>query len=129
MTTIRRYEVEDVEQIKALITSIMSEEFHEDSEAYPAGDIEEIKKAYGNVGEAFFVAVDGKKIVGTVAIKKEDERTAFLRRLFVASDYRNKKIGRKLIDKALRFSREVGYEEIVFRTTSRMEKAIALCKK
>jgi GNAT superfamily N-acetyltransferase len=68
-------------------------------------------------------------VVGTVAIKKEDSRVALLRRLFVASTHRKLKIGKRLIDRALDFCREVGYEEVVFKTTSKMAGAIDLCKK
>ena len=114
-----------------LISSIMDREFHDVKHAYPTEDVECIEKAYGGIGEAFFVAVDNKthKVVGTVAIKKEDGRVALLRRLFVASTHRNLKIGKRLIDRALDFCREVGYEEVVFKTTSKMSGAIDLCRK
>ena len=109
----------------------MDREFHDAKHAYPTEDVECIEKAYGGIGEAFFVAVDNQshKVVGTVAIKKEDGRVALLRRLFVASTHRNLKIGKRLIDRALEFCREVGYEEVVFKTTSRMSGAIELCRK
>jgi len=109
----------------------MDREFHDAKHAYPTEDVECIEKAYGGIGEAFFVAVENQshKIVGTVAIKKEDGRVALLRRLFVAPTHRNLKIGKRLIDRALEFCREVGYEEVVFKTTSRMSGAIELCRK
>ncbi|HOW59423.1 MAG TPA: GNAT family N-acetyltransferase [Candidatus Omnitrophota bacterium] len=131
MITIRRCSKEDEASIIDLINGIMNNEFREVKHAYPTEDVECIEKAYGGIGEAFFVALDGHahKVVGTVAIKKEDERVALLRRLFVAPTHRNQKIGKKLIDHALEFCREVGYEEIVFKTTSRMSGAIDLCKK
>lgn len=131
MITIRRSTQEDDEAVLDLISSIMDSEFHEVKHAYPAEDVECIEKAYGGIGEAFFVAVDNKsgKVVGTVAIKKEDGRIALLRRLFVAPTHRNLKIGKRLIDRALDFCREVGYEEVVFKTTSKMSGAIDLCRK
>jgi GNAT superfamily N-acetyltransferase len=48
--------------------------------------------------------------------------------MFVSPDYRGQKIGSKLVERALQFCEEVGYE-FVFRTTSRMTQAIELCKK
>ena len=129
MITIRRYSPGDEVSIKQLITEIMNGEFRDDTAAYPTDDIQDIDRTYGNLGEAFFVAVDGEKIIGSVAIKKEDERVALLRRLFVASDYRNRQIGLKLIDRALQFCQEVGYDEVIFKTTSRMERAANVCKK
>ncbi len=114
-----------------LINGIMDSEFHDAKHAYPIEDVECIEKAYGGIGEAFFVAVENPshKVVGTVAVKKEDSRVALLRRLFVAPAHRNLKIGKRLIDRALEFCRDVGYDEIVFKTTSRMSGAIDLCRK
>jgi len=129
MITIRRYQPGDSIAVKSLITDIMKGEFGEAQAAYPTEDIENIDVTYGGIGEAFFVAVDGSKIVGTVGIKKEDDRVALLRRLFVATAYRNRQIGLKLIDGALHFCHEVGYQEVVFKTTSQMKRAVEICKK
>ncbi len=127
---IHRFTSSDQGQVRDLITSIMSEEFGEEKAAYPTEDIEDIQRSYGGLGEAFFVASENHgKVIGTVAVKKEDDRVALLRRLFVAKFYRKKKIGLQLIDRALQFCDEVGYKEIIFRTTSRMEGAIKLCEK
>ena len=129
MVSIRRFEAKDQEAVEALIGCIMDEEFSADQDAYPTDDLKKIPQTYGGLGEAFFVATDGKQIVGTVAIKKEDDRIALLRRLFVSLEHRKQQIGFKLIDRALQFCDEVGYQEIVFRTTSKMEGAIKVCQK
>jgi N-acetylglutamate synthase-like GNAT family acetyltransferase len=131
MITIRRSMKDDDVAVVELINTVMDREFHDAKHAYPIEDVECIEKAYGGIGEAFFVAVDDKthKVVGTVAIKKEDSRVALLRRLFVAPTHRKLRIGMRLIDRALDFCREVGYEEVFFKTTSKMSGAIDLCRK
>ena|SRR3989338_4956704 len=129
MVTIRRFEVADGSQVQQMITSIMNQEFKNDTAAYPTDDLADIAKTYGGIGEAFFVAVNSRHIVGTIAIKKEDDRTALMRRLFVDHAYRQKQIGSKLIDRALHFCREVGYDEVMFKTTSRMKAALQVCSK
>ncbi|MBI3314279.1 MAG: GNAT family N-acetyltransferase [Candidatus Omnitrophica bacterium] len=129
MIAIRRFKSEDESRVKGLITGIMNQEFHDSSAAYPTDDLNDIDQTYGGIGEAFFVASDGHKIVGTVAIKKEDDRIALMRRLFVDTAYRNQQIGMQLIERVFQFCKEVGYQEIVFKTTSRMEGANKLCKK
>ncbi|HXV27345.1 MAG TPA: GNAT family N-acetyltransferase [bacterium] len=129
MITIRRYATGDEAQVKTLVTAIMNSEFHDSKAAYPTEDLENISHTYGGLGEAFFVACDGDNIVGTVGIKKEDDRVALLRRLFVAQPYRHQQIGLKLIDRALQFCAEVGYDELIFKTTSTMKRAIEICKK
>lgn len=127
--TIRRFEENDGPLVRNLIDGIMDAEFHDVKAAYPTGDIDKIEQSYGGLGEAFFVAVNGGKVVGSVAIKKEDDRIALLRRLFVDPSFRKQQLGIKLIDRALRFCDEVGYKEIVFKTTSQMEGAAKLCQK
>ena len=130
MVSIRRICPEDEQAVKDLITSVMNEEFHDAKAAYPTEDLDHIVKIYGGLGEAFFVAVlDGHKVVGTVAVKKEDNRVALMRRLFVSSSHRKQQIGVKLIDHVFHFCDEVGYQEIIFKTTSRMEGANKLCQK
>lgn len=128
MFHIRRFEPKDQDSVAALITEIMSEEFRDEAKAYPTDDLKHIQQTYGGLGEAFFVATNGNQIIGTVAIKKEDERVALLRRLFVAAPFRKQQIGFKLMDRALEFCDEVGYHEIVFKTTSQMKGAIKICE-
>ena len=129
MILIRHFTPEDADEVRDLIQGIMNEEFHDDRAAYPNDDLKNIPETYGSLGEAFFVAVKSGKIVGTVAIKREDDRVALLRRLFVAAPHRHQQIGGKLIDRALEFCEEVGYKEVIFKSTSRMEAAGKTCEK
>lgn len=126
---IRPFQTSDEQNIKSLIDGIMTHEFPQSRGAYPATDLGNISTAYGDNGECFFVATDRNRIVGTVAIKKEDERIALLRRLFVDPQYRKKQIGARLLDSATQFCKKNGYQEMVFRTSSKMDGAINLCKK
>lgn len=107
----------------------MDLEFSEDKLAFPSEDLDGLEISYGRLGEVFFVAEDGRKVVGTVGVKREDNRVALIRRIFVAPEYRKKQIGIRLVNRALDFCREVGYRELVFKTTSRMGGAIELVKK
>ena len=125
---IRKIKKEEYKQTQELVASIMKNEFSEDLSAYPLQDIDDISASYGNLGEGFFVIANNGVIVGTVGIKREDERTALLRRIFVHPEYRRKRYGSKLMDRAIEFCTEVGYQEIVFKTTSKMKGAIELCK-
>lgn len=129
MIQIRKIKKDEHEKVQDLIISIMRNEFADDIDAYPLKDLDDISTSYGNLGEAFFVGLttDGR-IVGTCAIKREDERTALLRRIFVDPEYRRRQLGSMLMDRAIEFCREVGYQEIIFKTTSKMKGAIHLCK-
>lgn len=129
MVTIRKCHPNDQEATRGLIVKIMSHEFHKESQNFPTDDLGDICSSYGKMGEAFFVAQENGKIVGTIGVKQEDERTALMRRLFVDVEYRRKGIGSQLINRAIEFSREVGYDELTFKTTSTMAHAVHLCEK
>jgi len=126
---IRKYHESDAKGVKVLIAKVLSDEYPAEAQAYPTEDLEDISSSYGKLGEAFFVAHLDGKIVGTVGVKQEDRRTALLRRLFVDATQRKKKLGGRLVDRAIEFSREVGYEELIFKTTSTMEDAVQLGEK
>jgi len=126
---IRKFQTGDAVSVKALVTNILQAEFPRDFKAYPSGDLDDIEDSYGKLGEAFFVACADGKIVGTVGIKQDDQRTALLRRLFVDDPFRGKHLGSQLADRAIEFCKEVGYDELVFKTTSSMQSAIELGRK
>ena len=128
MVQIRRFEGRDTESIKKLIDEIMNGEFHDELVAFSPEDLEALNDSYGKLGEAFFVAEEGSRVVGTVGVKREDDRVALIRRIFVAPEYRRKKIGLRLLNQAIEFCEEVGYRELVFKTTSTMADAIELVK-
>jgi len=125
---IRKIRKGEEESAKKLIDSIMRSEFSGALTSYPTDDLDAIQDHYGGLGEAFLVAVDGNRIVGTVAVKREDERTALLRRVFVDPANRKQRIGFQLMKKAIDFCSEVGYQEVIFKTTSEMKAANKLCQ-
>ncbi|MDD5084533.1 MAG: GNAT family N-acetyltransferase [Candidatus Omnitrophica bacterium] len=126
---IRPFHQGDNDEVVNLVVSIMKAEFPRDEKAFPIDDLKNITASYGGKSERFFVATSGREIVGTVGVKREDGRTAMLRRIFVKPSHRRQKIGLTLIRKAIDFCRENGYETVVFKTTSRMSRAIQLCER
>ena len=127
MIEIRKIQKNEEAAAKKLITSVMEGEFPEAAASYPVADLDPIRDHYGALGEAFFVAVDGDDVVGTAAVKRDDERTALLRRIFVSPKCRKQKIGYRLIQRAIEFCSEVGYQEVVLKTTADMKAANKLC--
>ena len=129
MITIQKCQQKHEQAAQNLIVRVLNEEFPKESEAYPTDDLKTILQTYGKLGEAFFVALDGGKVIGTIGVKRDDDRTALLRRLFVAPEYRRKRVGIQLLDRAIEFCKEVGYGEIVIKTTSTMNRAVDLCER
>jgi len=67
--------------------------------------------------------------IGCVGIRKFEDRVAELKRMFVKDTYRNKGLGKVLLDKAIELSRSLGYEKIRLDTLDTMKPAIALYEK
>jgi GNAT superfamily N-acetyltransferase len=129
MLTVRKIEKKDEKSVRDLIESIMHNEFMNDAQHYTSADLENITKYYSGQKDYFFVAEIDGKIIGTCAVKQDDDQTALLRRLFVHPRYRKKGYGAILIETAVDFCKKHGYKNIIFRGTSRMNRALESIKR
>ncbi len=104
-------------------------------------DIEGIKKYYLlPEGNAFFVALDGDKIIATAAVRAYDkdyeffrgiyskEYTASIWRLMVDKEYRRLGLARKLVNTIENFARNKGYTQIYLHTHRYLEAAVPFWK-
>jgi len=126
---IRKFAETDSASVKKLILSILQEEYPFDRKAYPDTDIENVAVNYGGPGDTFFVVENKGAIIATAGVKGDSRDTALLRRVFVKPSERKKGYASQLLKEAVKFAKDAGYKELVFRTTSKMTQAIALCQK
>jgi GNAT superfamily N-acetyltransferase len=73
--------------------------------------------------ELFLLAEADVVPVGVMFLKRKSERTAFLRWLTITRDARNRGLGKALLECAVGFSRDVGYDAIDLVTVDRLEQA------
>ncbi|UCC11175.1 MAG: GNAT family N-acetyltransferase [candidate division WOR-3 bacterium] len=76
-------------------------------------------------GRLFLALCDGE-VCGCIALRKIDEHTCEMKRLYVRPHYRGKKIGRLLSEKLITEARTVGYRSMRLDTIPQMTAAIAL---
>ena len=126
---IRPLQSQDEKAVRDLIFSVLDQEFSVEQKAYPATDLDAIETHYRGPRDVFLVALEDRRIVGTVAVKEDDAKTALLRRLFVDRSYRGKRYGSQLVDQALAFCRGKGYKQVAFRGTTSMDKALGLMQR
>lgn len=126
---IRTVKNSDVPKVLKLIKGILESEFGKEAAVYPQIDLYDLENSYGGTRDCFLVAEKDGDIVGTTAVKEEDEKVALLRRVFVDPKYRGKGYGLVLIDKAIDFCKKKNYRRISFQGTSRMATALNLCRK
>jgi N-acetylglutamate synthase-like GNAT family acetyltransferase len=79
--------------------------------------------------ERIWVEQRDGRLVGCVAIVAADERTAQLRWLLVHPAARGTGLGRRLLDAAVVFSQDAGYERIILWTLSGLEAALQLYRR
>lgn len=91
------------DQIKKLIISIQTEEFNLPVTLDEQLDLNEINNFYQKEKGNFWVALDGEKVVGTIALIDIGNSQTALRKMFVDKNYRGKdlKIAQLLLDTLL----------------------------
>jgi N-acetylglutamate synthase-like GNAT family acetyltransferase len=94
-------------------------------EAYVAGPLSEFAHS-GSEGERLWIAERDGQIVGCIAIVTASAEVAQLRWFLVHPDARGAGLGRRLLDAAVAFSREQGYQQIILWTVSALEAAAHL---
>jgi putative acetyltransferase len=75
---------------------------------------------------AFLVAYVDETPVGCGAVRRIDEDTAELKRMFVAPSHRGRGIGRSIVAALEEEARTLGVRRVVLETGSRLDRAIAM---
>jgi putative acetyltransferase len=94
-------------------------------------ELEEIDIQYNKPfgGLILILDVQSGKEVGCAGIRKSEEKIAELKRMFIKKEHRNKGLGKELLRRAIKLSKELGYEKIRLDTLDTMKPAIALYEK
>ena len=74
-------------------------------------DYETIGEKYQGRSQ-FWLALSGRKVVGTIAMAEVDKTIVRLRRMFVLPDFQGESIGQQLFDVALKFAQDKKYKKI-----------------
>jgi GNAT superfamily N-acetyltransferase len=127
-TTIQIYTPAYQHQVKRFVLHVLKE-FGFDYKPECDYDLDAPEKWYTEKGGVFYIMVHGEEVVGTVAVKKVDNETAVLKRLYLKSSLRGNGLGSRLIEKALEFCKERRFKKVELDTYKRMQSAINLYKK
>jgi len=92
-------------------------------DAYVASGLSEFVMEYDPLKEHLWVAEEGTKPVGSIAIVKTEESVAQLRWFLVESEARGRGLGKKLLHEAVLFCRQKNYRKIILRTLSNLYSA------
>jgi len=126
MIKTRRIEPYEVPFARELIYRIAHQVFHdtrplEESIAFYESkgilnDMDDIQQTYFENDGIFLVMTDGERIIGTGAVRKLDDTTCELKRVWLLFEYHGKGLGYRMIQELLAFAREKGYQRIRLET-------------
>jgi diamine N-acetyltransferase len=117
---------EDMDQLVWISTSTFREVFgplnaKENLEEYidKAFNYQQLKSEMDNKNAAFYFCYNQDKLIGYFKINREeaqlekfDAKSIELERIYVLKEFRNKKFGQKMLEKAIQLGRETGVEFI-----------------
>jgi len=125
----RPFQAHDQDQVYTLILSILESEFKELPPENFLNDVKDVHANYSEEDSCFFVCEYQGKIVGTAAVKRDDDKNALMRRLFVNPHMRGKKIAKRLVDEVKTFCKDRKFKKIIFVGNNIMHSAHAALKK
>lgn len=108
--TIQRLSNNMVDAAKCVIIEVCSEFFGRDPVDF--ADMDEASSCYAHPSGIFLVLLDGERVVGTGAIRRLDEQTGELKRMWFLSPYRGKGYGKRMLELLLAFARSAGYTRV-----------------
>jgi putative acetyltransferase len=79
-------------------------------------DMDEIERTYFVNDGIFLVLSDDDQIIGTGAIRKIDDETCELKRLWLLFEYHGKGLGYRMIQELFTFARQKGYQRVRLET-------------
>lgn len=93
-------------------------------------ELKEINIQYYKPLGGLYIIIDNEtgESVGCIGIRRFKNKTAELKRMYVKDSHRNKGLGKKLLNKAIKLAKELGYNKIYLDTLDSMKTAIALYK-
>lgn len=87
-------------------------------------DIDHYDDIYTQNRGLLLAALDDGKLVGTGGVRKKDEQTAELKRIWLLEDYHGQQIGFRVVTQLIDFARKQGYTTVYLETTRRNKRAL-----
>jgi putative acetyltransferase len=92
-------------------------------------DMDDLQANYFDAGGTFLVALNGEQVIGSGALRRLDNETAELKRMWLLEAYHGQGIGYRLITQLFDFAREQGYSRARLQTSPEQVRALAFYRK
>jgi putative acetyltransferase len=125
--TIQPLRDSQIEEAKAVIVEVCFEMFGHAPTKFE--DMDEVASQYAAPSGTFLVLMDGQRVVGTGAIRRLDEQTCELKRMWFLPAYRGKGHGGRMAELLFEFARGAGYKRMRLDTIPQLEAANKLYRR
>ena len=125
--TIQPLRDSQIEAAKAVIVEVCFEMFGHAPAKFE--DMDEISTQYAAPAGTFLVLMDEERVVGTGAIRRLDEQTCELKRMWFLPAYRGRGYGAKMTEMLFEFARGAGYKRVKLDTLPELEAANKLYRR
>jgi GNAT superfamily N-acetyltransferase len=125
--SLRKAEIGDIKQIKAILFSSLKEYEISLADNYSVSDIDSI--ADRNRHEQVFVLDRSDSVIGFVVLRPIAADCIELKRLYLAASERGRGLGKCLLSYAINFAQRKNFKFIRLETTSKFKEAIRLYKR
>ena len=125
--SLRKAEIGDIKQIKEILFSSLKEYEIAIPDNYSVSDIDSIELK--NDSQQVFVLVRNESVIGFVVLRPITENCIELKRLYLTSSERGRKLGEYLLNYAIKFAGKNNYKYIRLETTSKFKEAVSLYKR
>jgi putative acetyltransferase len=139
MTTIRPIRVDEIPAAKRIILSVaygiygwdgsLEDSIRHFESADEFIDMDHIETYYFQNDGLFLAALDDNTLIGSGAIRKVDDETAELKRMWLLESYHGRGIGYQVITHLFEFARSKGYKRVRLQTSPEQVRAIAFYEK
>jgi ribosomal protein S18 acetylase RimI-like enzyme len=126
MIVYKRLEQNEIAQARALILEYIKWLNHDLCFQNIDEELSRFPEKYDEPDGAFFIAKENDNIIGCAGLKKMDDKTCEMKRLFVNDKYRGKGLGKKLVEMIIEAAKSKNYEKMQLDTLNTMENALAI---
>ena len=92
-------------------------------------ELKELKSMYALPEGGIILCKNADDYIGCVAVRRIDDKTGELKRMYIKRAYQNKGLGKKLLDEALALAKKCGYESVRLDTLNTMASAMNFYKR
>lgn len=92
-------------------------------------EIEHLETKYGIPDGRLYLIYCDDELAGCIGLRKIDDQTCEMKRLYIRPEFRGKKLGNVLVEKIIADAREIGYSYMLLDTLPFLQSAIHIYKK